>query len=245
MRVFLFAIPIAERISGKIPVDFLFLLQGFAVSDYRQQFIQFALDHDALKFGQFTLKSGRSSPYFFNAGAFSTGAALGAIGQFYAEAILASEIEFDVIFGPAYKGIPLAAATSIALAEKTGRDIPWVFNRKEAKDHGEGGSLVGAPLAGRVLIIDDVITAGTAIRESLGLIKAAGATAVGVSVMMDRQERGQTALSAIGELKRDYGLEVITIACLDDLIAFCADHATLVDASEVMSAYRKEYGAIG
>lgn len=213
------------------------------MSDFRQQFIQFALNHDALKFGQFTLKSGRVSPYFFNAGAFSTGEALGAIGRFYAEAILESGLAFDVIFGPAYKGIPLAAATSIALAEKTGKAIPWVFNRKEVKDHGEGGSLVGAPLTGRVLIIDDVITAGTAIRESLGLIKAAGATAVGVGVMMDRQERGQSALSAIGELERDYGLSVITIANLDNLIAFCADHATLADASDAMSAYRHEYGA--
>ncbi|MHB8919675.1 MAG: orotate phosphoribosyltransferase [Halothiobacillus sp.] len=211
------------------------------MTDYRQEFIQFALDHDALKFGEFTLKSGRISPYFFNAGAFSTGQALGSIGQFYAEAIMASGVEFDVLFGPAYKGIPLAAATSIALAEKTGKSIPWVFNRKEVKDHGEGGSLVGAPLTGRVLIIDDVITAGTAIRESLNLIQAAGAEAIGVAVMMDRQERGQTALSAIGELKRDYGLAVITIACLDDLIAYCAN-ANLQHASSAMSAYRAEYG---
>ncbi len=210
--------------------------------DYRQEFIQFALDHDALKFGEFTLKSGRISPYFFNAGAFSTGQALGAIGQFYAEAIMASGVEFDVLFGPAYKGIPLAAATSIALAEKTGKSIPWVFNRKEVKDHGEGGNLVGAPLTGRVLIIDDVITAGTAIRESLNLIQAAGAEAIGVAVMMDRQERGQTARSAIGELKRDYGLAVITIACLDDLIAYCTDNANLQHAGSTMSAYRAEYG---
>jgi orotate phosphoribosyltransferase len=207
-----------------------------------QKFIQFALEHNALKFGEFTLKSGRISPYFFNAGAFSTGQALGVIGRFYADAIIASGLEFDVLFGPAYKGIPLAAATSIALAEKIGQAIPWVFNRKEAKDHGEGGSLVGAPLAGKVLIIDDVITAGTAIRESLSMIHAAGATAVGVTVMMDRQERGQTALSAIGELQRDYTLNVITIACLDDLIAYCRDNAGLSQARDHMSAYRARYG---
>lgn len=212
------------------------------MSDFRQEFIRFALDHDALKFGQFTLKSGRQSPYFFNAGSFATGEALGAVGRFYADAILASGIEFDVLFGPAYKGIPLAAATAIALAERTGKPIPWVFNRKEAKDHGEGGNLVGAPLAGRVLIVDDVITAGTAIRESLQLIEALGAQAVGVTVMMDRQERGQGELSAIGELRRDYDLAVINIASLDDLIAFCADSAQL-DASRVaMQAYRAEYG---
>ncbi|WP_322630103.1 orotate phosphoribosyltransferase [Halothiobacillus sp.] len=212
------------------------------MSYFRQEFIRFALDHAALKFGQFTLKSGRQSPYFFNAGSFATGEALGAVGRFYADAILASGIEFDVLFGPAYKGIPLAAATAIALAERTGKPIPWVFNRKEAKDHGEGGNLVGAPLAGRVLIVDDVITAGTAIRESLQLIAALGAQAVGVTVMMDRQERGQGELSAIGELRRDYDLAVINIASLDDLIAFCADSAQL-DASRVaMQAYRAEYG---
>lgn len=212
------------------------------MSDFRQEFIRFALDHDALKFGQFTLKSGRQSPYFFNAGAFATGEALGAVGRFYADAILAAGIEFDVLFGPAYKGIPLAAATAIALAERTGKPIPWVFNRKEAKDHGEGGNLVGAPLAGRVLIVDDVITAGTAIRESLQLIDAVGAQAMGVAVMMDRQERGQGELSAIGELRRDYDLAVINIASLDDLIAFCADSTQLDTSRVAMQAYRAEYG---
>lgn len=215
------------------------------MSDFRHQFIQFALDHAALKFGQFTLKSGRQSPYFFNAGAFSTGEALGAVGGFYADAILATGIEFDVLFGPAYKGIPLAAATAIALAERTGKSIPWVFNRKEAKDHGEGGHLVGAPLVGRVLIVDDVITAGTAIRESLQLIEAAGAQAVGVAVMMDRQERGQGALSAIGELRRDYDLAVINIASLDDLIAFCGDSAEMTASRVGMEAYRTQYGVGG
>ncbi|WP_407276183.1 orotate phosphoribosyltransferase [Halothiobacillus sp. DCM-1] len=212
------------------------------MSSYQQQFIEFAHQHHALKFGEFTLKSGRISPYFFNAGAFSTGAALRAIGQFYAEAILASGVTFDVLFGPAYKGIPLAAATSIALAEKTGQTIPWVFNRKEAKDHGEGGQLVGAPLQGRVLIIDDVITAGTAIRESLGLIQAAGATAVGVAVMIDRQERGQGTLSAIGELQRDHRLTVVTIATLADLIRYCATQPALAESLAAMQAYRAQYG---
>jgi len=212
------------------------------VQDFRQAFVQFAVEHEALRFGEFTLKCGRVSPYFFNAGAFADGQALSALGGFYADAILDAGIEFDVLFGPAYKGIPLAAATAIALAERTGEPVPWCFNRKEAKDHGEGGNLVGSPLSGRVLIIDDVITAGTAIRESLELIRANGATAVGVAVMMDRQERGQGELSAIGELKRDHDLEVVSIANLDGLIEFCAKDGSLAGSAEAMSAYRKEYG---
>jgi len=212
------------------------------VQDYRQAFVQFAVEHQALRFGEFTLKSGRVSPYFFNAGAFADGRALAALGGFYADAILDAGIEFDVLFGPAYKGIPLAAATAIALAERTGEPVPWCFNRKEAKDHGEGGNLVGAPLAGRVLIIDDVITAGTAIRESLDLIRANDATAVGVAVMMDRQERGQGELSAIGELKRDHALDVVAIANLDGLIEFCANDASLAESAEAMAAYRREFG---
>jgi len=212
------------------------------VQDYRQAFVQFAVEHQALRFGEFTLKSGRVSPYFFNAGAFADGRALAALGGFYADAILDAGIEFDVLFGPAYKGIPLAAATAMALAERTGEPVPWCFNRKEAKDHGEGGNLVGAPLAGRVLIIDDVITAGTAIRESLDLIRANDATAVGVAVMMDRQERGQGELSAIGELKRDHALDVVAIANLDGLIEFCANDATLAQSAEAMAAYRREFG---
>ncbi|WP_410474219.1 orotate phosphoribosyltransferase [Guyparkeria sp. TX1] len=212
------------------------------MQDYRQAFVQFAVEHQALRFGEFTLKSGRVSPYFFNAGAFADGRALAALGGFYADAILDAGIEFDVLFGPAYKGIPLAAATAIALAERTGEPVPWCFNRKEAKDHGEGGNLVGAPLAGRVLIIDDVITAGTAIRESLDLIRANDATAVGVAVMMDRQERGQGELSAIGELKRDHALDVVAIANLDGLIEFCANDASLAESAEAMAAYRREFG---
>ncbi|WP_322521108.1 orotate phosphoribosyltransferase [Guyparkeria halophila] len=212
------------------------------MQDYRQAFVQFAVEHQALRFGEFTLKSGRASPYFFNAGAFADGRALAALGGFYADAILDAGIEFDVLFGPAYKGIPLAAATAIALAERTGEPVPWCFNRKEAKDHGEGGNLVGAPLAGRVLIIDDVITAGTAIRESLDLIRANDATAVGVAVMMDRQERGQGELSAIGELKRDHALDVVAIANLDGLIEFCANDASLAESAEAMAAYRREFG---
>ncbi|RRQ23293.1 orotate phosphoribosyltransferase [Guyparkeria sp. SCN-R1] len=212
------------------------------MQDYRQAFVQFAVEHQALRFGEFTLKSGRVSPYFFNAGAFADGRALAALGGFYADAILDAGIEFDVLFGPAYKGIPLAAATAIALAERTGEAVPWCFNRKEAKDHGEGGNLVGAPLAGRVLIIDDVITAGTAIRESLDLIRANDATAVGVAVMMDRQERGQGELSAIGELKRDHALDVVAIANLDGLIEFCASDASLAESAEAMAAYRREFG---
>ncbi|MDG4866822.1 orotate phosphoribosyltransferase [Guyparkeria sp. 1SP6A2] len=212
------------------------------MQDYRQAFVQFAVEHQALKFGRFTLKSGRESPYFFNAGAFADGRALAALGGFYADAIIDAGIGFDVLFGPAYKGIPLAAATAIALAERTGEPVPWCFNRKEAKDHGEGGNLVGAPLAGRVLIVDDVITAGTAIRESLDLIQAAGAEAVGVAVMMDRQERGQGDLSAIGELKRDHDLEVVAIANLDGLIEFCASDPERTQLADSMAAYRAEFG---
>ncbi|MDY0049495.1 MAG: orotate phosphoribosyltransferase [Halothiobacillaceae bacterium] len=207
-----------------------------------QEFLSFAIDAQAMRFGEFTLKSGRCSPYFFNAGTFCTGRALSRIGRFYARAIVESGLSFDLLFGPAYKGIPLVAATAVALAEEHGVDVPWCFNRKEAKDHGEGGSLVGAPLAGRVLIIDDVITAGTAIRESLALIEAQGATAVGVAVMMDREERGQGRLSAIGEVRRDYGLDVLAIARLTDLIAHVAADPALAAHLPSMEAYRAQYG---
>jgi len=212
------------------------------MGSYKQAFLDFAMAQDALKFGEYRLKSGRVSPYFFNAGAFSTGRALGRIGQFYAEAILEAELEFDVLFGPAYKGIPLAAATAIALAEKTGLEVPWCFNRKEAKAYGEGGSLVGVPLSGRVMIVDDVITAGTAIRESLKLIDAAGAHAVGVAVMMDRQERGTGELSAIQEVERDHGLGVISIARLEDVIRYAERTPAIQAYAAAIAAYQKEYG---
>ncbi len=191
-----------------------------AIKQYQQQFLKQAISSEALCFGEFTLKSGRVSPYFFNAGRFSSGGALAVLSRCYADAIVDSGVEFDVLFGPAYKGIPLAAATACALAEYHGRDLPFVYNRKEAKDHGEGGVLVGAPLQGRVLIIDDVITAGTAIREAIGMIEAAKAEVVGVAIGLDRQERGQGELSAIQELEAEHGLQVISIAGLENIVQY-------------------------
>ena len=187
--------------------------------DHKQAFIELALARGALKFGSFALKSGRESPYFFNAGLFNTGAALAELGGCYAAAINGAGLEFDVLFGPAYKGIPLATATAVALAARYGRDVPWVFNRKEAKDHGEGGNLVGAPLAGRALIVDDVITAGTAIRESIDIIRAAGAEPCGVVLALDRQERGRGERSAVQEVEQELGLPVTSIITLGDLLA--------------------------
>jgi len=213
------------------------------MQDYKHAFIDLAIRRGALKFGSFTLKSGRVSPYFFNAGLFNTGAALAELGACYADAVAASGIEFDVVFGPAYKGIPLAAAATMALAERHGRDAPWCFNRKEAKDHGEGGNLVGAPLQGRVLVIDDVITAGTAIRESIGIIRAAGAEPCGVVLALDRQERGQGERSAVQEVEQDMGLPVASIITLADLLA---DVAARADAEPgrlaALRAYRERYG---
>lgn len=211
--------------------------------DYKQAFIELALARGALRFGRFTLKSGRESPYFFNAGLFNTGAALAELGACYADAITASGREFDVLFGPAYKGIPLATATAVALAERHGRDLPWVFNRKEAKDHGEGGNLVGAPLAGRVLIVDDVITAGTAIRESLEIIAAAGAQAGGVVLALDRQERGRGERSAVQEVEREFGLPVTSIVTLADLMAHLeAREGAEAEHLAALQAYRARYG---
>jgi orotate phosphoribosyltransferase len=211
--------------------------------DYKQAFIDLALARGALRFGRFTLKSGRESPYFFNAGLFNTGAALAALGACYADAVAAAGLEFDVLFGPAYKGIPLATATAVALAERHGRDVPWVFNRKEAKDHGEGGSLVGAPLAGRILIVDDVITAGTAIRESIGIIRAAGAAACGVLLALDRQERGRGERSAVQEVEMEFGLPVTSIISLADLLE---DLETRAGADQgwlaALRDYRGRYG---
>ncbi|MEX2479908.1 MAG: orotate phosphoribosyltransferase [Gammaproteobacteria bacterium] len=190
------------------------------MQDFQRDFITYAIDRGALRFGEFTLKSGRLSPYFFNTGAFDSGAALDRLGRAYAAAIVATAPRFDVLFGPAYKGIPLGTAIAIALARDHGRDVPLCFNRKEAKDHGEGGVLLGAPLQGRVLIVDDVISAGTSVNESMHLIEAAGATAVGVMISLDRQERGQGRLSAAQEIARVHGLPVNSIIGLDDIVSY-------------------------
>jgi len=209
---------------------------------YQRDFIRFAIERGVLRFGQFTLKSGRISPYFFNAGLFDSGLALAHLGRFYASAVMDSGIDFDVLFGPAYKGIPLAATTAVALAEHHQRDVPWCFNRKEAKDHGEGGTLVGAPLAGRVLIIDDVITAGTAIREVMQIIQAQGAQAAGVLIALNRQERGKGELSAIQEVERDYGMPVVSIVSLEQVLEYLAEDAELKQYLPAVQAYRAEYG---
>ncbi|MGN2432649.1 orotate phosphoribosyltransferase [Pseudomonas syringae] len=209
---------------------------------YQRDFIRFAIDRGVLRFGEFTLKSGRTSPYFFNAGLFNTGSALAQLGRFYAAAFVESGIGFDVLFGPAYKGIPLASATAVALAEHHGRDLPWCFNRKEAKAHGEGGSLVGSPLAGNVLIIDDVITAGTAIREVMQIIKDQDATAAGVLIALNRQERGNGELSAIQEVERDFGIPVVSIVSLNQVLEFLADDPQLKQHLPAVEAYRAQYG---
>ncbi|WP_137819053.1 orotate phosphoribosyltransferase [Pseudomonas sp. 2FG] len=209
---------------------------------YQREFIRFAIERGVLRFGEFTLKSGRTSPYFFNAGLFNSGLALAQLGRFYAAALVESGIAFDVLFGPAYKGIPLAATTAVALAEQHQRDLPWCFNRKEAKDHGEGGTLVGAPLAGRVLIIDDVITAGTAIREVMQIIHGQGAQAAGVLIALNRQERGQGELSAIQEVERDFGMPVVSIVSLQQVLEYLADDAELKQHLPAVQAYRAQYG---
>ena len=209
---------------------------------YQRDFIRFAIDRGVLRFGEFTLKSGRTSPYFFNAGLFNTGSALAQLGRCYAAAIVDSKIPFDVLFGPAYKGIPLAAATAVQLAEHHQLDVPWCFNRKEAKDHGEGGSLVGAPLAGDVLIIDDVITAGTAIREVMQIINAQQAKADGVLIALNREERGNGELSAIQEVERDFGIPVVSIVSLTQVLEFLADDPQLKQHLPAVEAYRAQYG---
>jgi orotate phosphoribosyltransferase len=215
---------------------------------YQQEFLEYALGKGVLRFGEFTLKSGRVSPYFFNAGLFDTGTALAKLGRWYAQTVVDSGIGFDMVFGPAYKGIPLATVTAAALAEHHGRDLPYCFNRKEAKDHGEGGRLVGAKLAGRVLIVDDVITAGTAIRESVEIIRAAGATPVGVVLALDREERAASAgkdgeRSAVEEAEREFGVEVASIVRLRDLIAWLEHHAPDPDVLARVRAYRDRYGS--
>lgn len=208
---------------------------------YHQDFIRFAVAQNVLRFGEFQTKAGRLSPYFFNSGLFQDGAALRELCQFYAQAILASGVEFDMLFGPAYKGIPLVAGTSIALSEQ-GRNVPYCFNRKEAKDHGEGGTTVGATLAGRVLIIDDVISAGTSVRESIALIRAAGATPCGVVIALDRKERGQGERSAVQEVEQNEQLPVVSIASLDDLLGYLQGQAELVQNLQAVQAYRDRYG---
>lgn len=209
--------------------------------DFRQDFIEFALGCKVLRFGEFTTKAGRLSPYFFNAGLFNDGDSLGRLAEFYAKAVDADELGFDMLFGPAYKGIPLVAAIAIALARR-GKNFPFAYNRKEAKDHGEGGSIVGAPLSGRVLIVDDVISAGTSVRESVELIRAAGAIPAGVLIALDRQERGLGALSAVQEVRRDYGIPVIAVAGLGDLMAFLEHHVEFAEYRDAVARYRSEYG---
>jgi len=209
---------------------------------YQREFLELALAKNALRFGQFTLKSGRESPYFFNAGLFDSGAALDALGSAYAQAAIDSGIAFDMLFGPAYKGIALATVTAVALAREHARDVPVAFNRKEAKDHGEGGVLIGAPLKGRVLIVDDVISAGTAIRESLALIRANGATTAGILIALDRQERGQGAQSAAQEIAGEFNTPVIAIAQLEQLLVLARERSELAPYRERLAAYRAAYG---
>lgn len=214
------------------------------MQDYQREFIEFAIEQNVLRFGEFTLKSGRISPYFFNAGLFKSGQALARLGRFYAQAISASKVGYDVVFGPAYKGIPLAAVTAVALADHHDRDVPYVFNRKEAKDHGEGGVLVGADLEGRVLIIDDVITAGTAIREVMQIIDANGAQPGGVVIALDRQERGKGELSAIQEVERDFNMPVVSIITLEQVLQYLDEKGddNAQQHADAIRKYREQYG---
>jgi len=212
------------------------------MDDFRRDFLAFALAREVLRFGGFVTKAGRKSPYFFNAGLFSDGQSLRRLGQFYAQALRVSGVRYDQLFGPAYKGITLVAATAIALAEN-GQNLPYSFNRKEAKDHGEGGNVVGAPLAGRIVIVDDVITAGTSVRESVDLIRAQGAVPAGVLIALDRMERGQGERSAVREVRDTFGIPVVAIATLDDVMAFIADHPALARYAGAVTDYRAQYGA--
>lgn len=210
--------------------------------DYQREFIEFALHHEVLRFGEFTLKSGRKSPYFFNAGLFNSGASLGRLGEYYARAIVESGIAYDMLFGPAYKGIPLATAAAIALARLFGRDVPYCFNRKEAKDHGEGGMTIGSPLSGRVLIVDDVISAGTSVNESVQIIRSAGATPAGVVIAVDRQERGSGPLSAAQEVRQRHGIDVASVINLETMLEFLKASPGSADFAERVQAYRRAYG---
>ena len=214
-----------------------------SMDPFRQEFLRFALECDVLRFGEFKTKSGRLSPYFFNSGLFNTGESLARLGRYYAEAALASGVKFDMIFGPAYKGIPLVSALAIGLAEK-GHNLPYSFNRKEAKDHGEGGVIVGAPLAGRVLIVDDVITAGTSVRESVQLIRTHGAEPAGVLIMLDRMERGTGTLSALQEITAQFGIPVIAIAALPDVLALVGANTALTEFRGKIEVYRGKYGVV-
>ncbi|AXF78166.1 orotate phosphoribosyltransferase [Erwinia tracheiphila] len=209
---------------------------------WQRQFIEFAINKQVLNFGEFTLKSGRKSPYFFNAGLFNTGRDLALLGRFYAQALVDSGIDFDLIFGPAYKGIPIATTTAVALAEHHDRDVPYCFNRKEAKDHGEGGILVGSPLQGRIMLVDDVITAGTAIRESMEIIAANQASLAGVLISLDRQERGWGKESAIQEVERDYGCKVVSIITLNDLVVYLEEKPELADHLAAVRGYWQAFG---
>ncbi|WP_448556742.1 orotate phosphoribosyltransferase [Thalassotalea montiporae] len=212
------------------------------MKDYQREFIEFALSKQVLRFGEFTLKSGRTSPYFFNAGLFNTGGDLARLGRFYAAALADSGIEFDLLFGPAYKGIPIATTTAVALADHHNQDVPYCFNRKEAKTHGEGGNLVGSALEGKVMLVDDVITAGTAIRESMEIIQANDAELSGVLIALDRQEKGKGELSAIQEVERDFGTKVISIVTLGDLISYLEEQDDMADALAAIKQYREDYG---
>ena len=213
--------------------------------DYQRQFIEFAIRYGVLQFGEFTLKSGRVSPYFFNAGGFNTGAALHQLGQFYAAAIVDSGLDYDMLFGPAYKGIPLVSATAVSLHADHDQDVPYVFNRKEAKDHGEGGNLVGAPLAGKVVIVDDVITAGTAIREVMTLLAETDASAVAVVVAIDREERGNGKLSAIQEVSEEFGVKVVSVVNLSDIVGYLGARGDQAEMLAKIKSYQETYGIDG
>jgi len=218
------------------------MLDNSTLKSHQRDFIRFAIQKNVLKFGEFTLKSGRISPYFFNAGLFDDGESLANLGAFYAQTLIDSAIPFDVLFGPAYKGIPLGAATAMSLSSLHRKNIPFAFNRKEAKTHGEGGTLVGAPVSGKVMIIDDVITAGTAIREVINIIQAAGAEPAGVIVALDRQEKGQAELSAIQEVERDFNIPVVSIVNLTQVLDYIRDDASLSRYADAISLYRSQYG---
>ena len=210
--------------------------------DYQKEFIEFALKAEVIRFGKFTLKSGRKSPYFFNAGLFNTGEAMSKLSRFYAQALINSGIDFDILFGPAYKGIPLATATAVALSEQHGRNVPWCFNRKEVKDHGEGGNIVGSPLKGRAVIVDDVISAGSAVREVMQIIEPSDANPAAVMIALDRQEKGQSELSAIQEVEHDFGIPVISIIKLNDLLAYVESNDEFKQYVPAIRAYREQYG---